>query len=245
MGRVTNVSVAEFDGVGGPVDDMCRHVQATTSQLLGTTIRFTEEDWAAPSALPGWTRAHVAAHLADNARRLRRLATHASAAESELARDDARRIANVEAATALGPLELQIALDTTAGELATAMHDVPPERFELPVTPVPGVTMPLRLLPLVRLSEVVLHHCDLLDGYSLDAVDHEAVLWCLQLRATLLIGRRTYPAVRIVATEGIDITIGRPGVPEIARGDARLLLGWLTGRTNPPAGRMWPELPTP
>ena len=38
--------------------------------LLGRTIAYSPEDWAASTRLPGWTRSHVAAHLIKGARSL-------------------------------------------------------------------------------------------------------------------------------------------------------------------------------
>ena len=48
-----------------------------TQQLLGDTIMIEEDAWHEPSALPGWTRAHVATHLARSADALSRLAESA------------------------------------------------------------------------------------------------------------------------------------------------------------------------
>uniref|UniRef100_UPI0018E59894 maleylpyruvate isomerase N-terminal domain-containing protein n=1 Tax=Desertihabitans aurantiacus TaxID=2282477 RepID=UPI0018E59894 len=48
-----------------------RQLQArATRRLLAETERFSEEDWRAPTALPGWTRAHLASHLARHAEAL-------------------------------------------------------------------------------------------------------------------------------------------------------------------------------
>ncbi len=38
-----------------------------TQALLGDTIRLGDDQWQEPSDLPGWTRAHVATHIARNA----------------------------------------------------------------------------------------------------------------------------------------------------------------------------------
>ena len=36
-------------------------------RLVRTVDGFTGDDWSLPTGLPGWTRAHVVAHLALNA----------------------------------------------------------------------------------------------------------------------------------------------------------------------------------
>ncbi|MFG1700137.1 maleylpyruvate isomerase N-terminal domain-containing protein [Nonomuraea sp. NPDC049309] len=40
---------------------------AATDRLLATAASLSDADLAAPSLLPGWTRGHVLAHVAQNA----------------------------------------------------------------------------------------------------------------------------------------------------------------------------------
>ena len=42
-------------------------VSTTTARLLGDTIALSDDEWRAPSRLPGWSRAHVASHVARQA----------------------------------------------------------------------------------------------------------------------------------------------------------------------------------
>ena len=46
-------------------------IDQATQRLLDTARIITEPDLRAPSLLPGWTRAHVLAHLARNADAMR------------------------------------------------------------------------------------------------------------------------------------------------------------------------------
>ena len=55
-------------------------VHATTRYLGALTV-LQSEDLEAPSALPGWTRAHVVAHLSRNADAFTRVLTQAAAGE--------------------------------------------------------------------------------------------------------------------------------------------------------------------
>ena len=48
-------------------------IDAATQRLLGTARVIAEPDLRAPSLLPGWTRAHVLAHLARGADAMRNL----------------------------------------------------------------------------------------------------------------------------------------------------------------------------
>lgn len=216
--------------VGGPFDEVNRRVLQQTTALLGATIGFSPEDWAEKVNPTGWTRAHVAAHLVSDAVRIRQLASAIANGQPVPplpdpvdARDD------LEAMTASGPLDLQIELDTSAGLAAQALHDLPPNLWATEVE-LPGVLTIAGMLPLARLCEVVTHHLDLADGFTLDAVDDETAEWCLEWQAARLVGDRLFPSVRLMAPDGFDLTIGRGDAPLVVQGDSRTLLGWLLGR---------------
>lgn len=216
--------------VGGPFDEVNRRVLQQTTALLGATIGFSPEDWAERVFPGGWTRAHVAAHLVADAVRIRQLATAIANGRpapplpaATAARDD------LEAMTASGPLDLQIELDTSAGLAAQALHDLPPNLWTTEVE-LPGVLTIAGMLPLARLCEVVTHHLDLADGFTLAAIDDETAQWCLAWQAALLVGDQHFPAVRLVSSNGFDLAIGRGDAPLVVQGDARTLLGWLLGR---------------
>ena len=101
-----------------PFVDVVAAVREHTSQLLGRTIGLSDEDWAAPTALPGWTRSHVAAHLVDGARRLVRVIDGLHSGQSRTMYDsEAEERRTIELGAVAGGLELQIQLDTTASEL--------------------------------------------------------------------------------------------------------------------------------
>ena len=55
---------------GEHFDSSLHAVREQTHTLLGRTIAYSPEDWAAPTRLPGWARGHVAAHLIKGARGL-------------------------------------------------------------------------------------------------------------------------------------------------------------------------------
>ena len=80
-----------------------------TSALLGSTIAYSVDDWAAPSRLSGWTRSHVAAHLVENAKAMIRLCRGLT--EDRLRRlyadEESKRLA-IEVGALADPLTLQI-----------------------------------------------------------------------------------------------------------------------------------------
>jgi maleylpyruvate isomerase len=76
----------------------------------------------APSALPGWTRAHVAAHVARNAEALTRLATWArTGVETRMYPSREHRAAEIESSATAPVVVLRSELDTTAETLDAAL----------------------------------------------------------------------------------------------------------------------------
>ncbi len=207
----------------------------STQRLLGDTIRVSDEEWAGPSTLPGWSRGHVATHLARNADALGRLASWAHTGERQdmYASPDARDV-EIEAGAGRTGMELQVDLDTSAERLTDAFDALDrSQRWTEQVETRGGQAVPARILPLMRLAEVVLHHVDLDVGYTVDDVDPTAALWLLQLAAHRLSGRLDYPTLTLRPMEGDPVQVG----PATDRrtdvsGPATALLGWVTRRRN-------------
>lgn len=199
---------------------------AATKRLLGDTIAISDSDWLGPTTLPGWTRAHVATHLARNADVLRRYVTRL-ASRPELERDDI--VQDLEAGSRRSPLELQIDLDTSSGLLNDAFDQLTPEKW---ATPLHGSLDGLTAsdLPMLRLNEVVLHHVDLDCGFVFGDIDVKVaellLSWNLYRRVDLVTG----PGIALITSTGNVHRVGSgPGVSEVSGSDANLL-GWLTGR---------------
>ena len=199
---------------------------AATQRLLGDTIAISESDWLGPTALPGWTRAHVATHLARNADVLRRYLARLSSMP-ELERDDI--VQDLEAGSRRTPLEIQIDLDTSSGLLNDAFDKVSPETWATPLRGgLDGLTA--SDLPTLRLNEVVLHHVDLDCGFVFSDIDPRVaellLAWNLYRRVDLVAG----PGIAVTTSTGHVLRAGSgPCVAEVTGTDANLL-GWLTGR---------------
>lgn len=199
---------------------------AATQRLLGDTIAISDSDWLGPTALPGWTRAHVATHLARNADVLRRYVTRLTASPV-LERDDI--VQDLEAGSRRSPLDIQIDLDTSSGLLNDAFDKVSSDAW---ATPLHGGLDGLTAsdLPMLRLNEVVLHHVDLDCGFVFTDIDPRVaellLAWNLYRRVDLVAG----PGIAVRTSAGQILRAGSgPGVSEVTGTDANLL-GWLTGR---------------
>lgn len=224
-----------------PAAGLQQLIRDADQSLLRDTIAILETDWHAPSRLPGWTRAHVAAHLARGADRLRHL-TEASLSGTtwqEPARTE--RIEELEIGADRTGLELQIDLDTSASALAETWHGVTdwhrPVRFL-------GRTRPLAVLPVIRLHEISVHHLDLDCGFAADRLPVEAAAPMLEWVADRVRDLPS-PAIAIEAESGYTDVIGRGPAERTAQASGARLWAWLSGRGTLTAtdGSDLPSLP--
>jgi maleylpyruvate isomerase len=213
---------------------------AATQRLLGSTITVTDEEWRAPSRLPGWTRAHVATHLARQADGVRRLVDGAASGvrQSMYSFPEARE-AEIERGAGRRGLELQTDLDTSAERLTEAFEHLDRAGsgrdgtgWAAEVEMRGGLVVPARLLPLARLLEVEIHHVDLDVGHEVDRIETPVAEWLIEWVAFRARARDEFPRVEVHADSGFTTTVGRVGPGVVVRGSAPALLGWLTGRLD-------------
>jgi len=222
-------------------------VARSTQQLLGATIAVTDGQWAAPSRLPRWSRAHVATHLARQSDGFTRLVEGAeTGARTSMYASPEARDADIETGARRSGLELQTDLDTSAGRLAEAFERLdhvtadpgegagPACGWAASVELRGGLVVPARLLPLGRLFEVALHLVDLDVGHEVEQLEEPVAEWLIEWFAFRARARDEFPRVELRATSGFTGEVGSVGPPVVVRGPAPALLGWLTGRS--PAG---------
>lgn len=140
-------------------------VDEATDRLIAAVASLTDEQVREPSLLEGWTRGHVATHVARSgdayARMLiwvrtgRGVPGYASveARESEIAAGAARSGADLAA-------DIAESASAFTGEVAAN------EDWDAVIETPTGVTIPAVELPARRLVEVELHHTDLGLGYT-------------------------------------------------------------------------------
>ncbi len=212
--------------VHADLSEVRRLKMVATQRLLGDTIAISENDWHGPTALPGWTRAHVATHLARNAEVLRRLLTLLDA-RPQLEPDDVLRA--LEAGARRTPLEIQIDLDTSAGLLNNTFNQLPTPAWSIPLEgSLRGLTV--SDLPMMRLNEVVLHHVDLDCGFGFVDIDPQIVEWLLTWNVYRRKDLETGPGIDLVGTGGTVHRVGSGSGTTTVSGTEANLLGWLTGR---------------
>ena len=178
-----------------------------TQRLLGDTISLSERAWQEPGRLPGWTRAHVATHLARNADAFVRAIDSVLTGRRGLMydSDDDRELA-IERGSERSGLELQIDLDTSAGNLSERLDLLDSVPGRLTVEFSPGTFLRSDLLPL-------------------------AARWLLEW--SVLSYQAPYGmAVRLVSTSGFTAVLGASNSETVISGPDAVLLGWLTGRLS-------------
>ncbi|MBK9698352.1 MAG: maleylpyruvate isomerase family mycothiol-dependent enzyme [Propionibacteriaceae bacterium] len=211
-----------------PVEHIRRLKLEANQRLLGDTIAISDADWQGPSLLPGWTRAHVATHIARNADLLIRFTTAILHGEPEPHNDPVDDFRALEAGADRTGVDLQIDLDSTAGGLASLWDTV--TDWHRPVH-VDGRIQPLAVLPLARLHEVCLHHLDLDCGLGVDQVDPETASWLLAWAHAHVSEQGR--SVQLESDSGQTGTIGAGLATVTVRGTDARLWAWLAGRGGP------------
>jgi maleylpyruvate isomerase len=142
-------------------------------------------DLEGPSQLPGWTRKHVAAHLALNAEALGNLVAWArTGVEQPMYASTDQRNADIEAG-ALRPADELIAwFEESAQLLASAMGELTDEQWQARVRTAQGREVPATEIPWMRSREVMIHAVDLGTGVIFaDLPDDFLEELCADIRA--------------------------------------------------------------
>ncbi len=142
-------------------------IDDATQRLLGTARVIAEPDLRQPSLLPGWTRAHVLAHLARNADAMRALLAGARSGEDRPAYAGAEaREADIERGAAQTAKDLVADVADSAMALRTVARQLPDPAWPRTLRILGSAPFPAAQLLTRRLAEVELHHCDLAAGYT-------------------------------------------------------------------------------
>jgi maleylpyruvate isomerase len=147
---------------------MERLLPEATRRLVRTADSIADDEYAAPSGLPDWTRGHVLAHLALNAEGLAGALSGIVEGErvpmyaSQEARDD-----DIGRLAAARPSVIRSRLLGATTDLADALDAVPDDQWDTTIDRVPGGrTFIAGDVPGMRLGEIEIHHADLAAGYS-------------------------------------------------------------------------------
>ncbi|MGH3712519.1 MAG: maleylpyruvate isomerase family mycothiol-dependent enzyme [Micromonosporaceae bacterium] len=215
-------------------------VRTGTDLFLRQLDGLSDPDLALPSRLPGWSRAHLAGHLARNAEALTRLVHWAdTGVETPMYASPEQRATEIEQSAQLPPPELRDDVRATARRLDQAMAtlDTPASRgaanpWDAEVRSAKGRLIPAAEIPWMRVREVWLHAVDLGTGVTAADLPAELVDCLLDDVTGGFAGREDVPALVLTATDRAR-TWRVPGEDPIAvSGSAAVLAGWLVGRDD-------------
>ncbi|WP_219468326.1 maleylpyruvate isomerase family mycothiol-dependent enzyme [Nonomuraea rhizosphaerae] len=138
-----------------------------TARFLATAASLTGDEIAAPSALPGWSRGHVLAHVASNAGSHVNLLTWArTGVRTPQYPSVEARAADIEAAASRTPAAHLSELRSGAARLAAAIDSLPAPAWRATVEGMRPPPHPAWYVLVRRLREVEIHHVDLDAGYG-------------------------------------------------------------------------------
>ncbi|WP_020673635.1 maleylpyruvate isomerase N-terminal domain-containing protein [Amycolatopsis nigrescens] len=181
-------------------------------RLLDAIDALSDEEFAAPCALPDWTRAHLVAHLHLNAEALSRLVSWARTGNrTPMYSGQDQRNADIEEYSRRPPAELRALVRGSAETLARDFDALPADRWEREVETAQGRAVAATEIPWMRTREVAVHAVDLATGITFDDLPGDL------LRALT-----------------IDVVNRR-----FSLGEGPALAAWITGRAGPPDLGPW------
>jgi len=144
---------------------LAEDVREATARLLVTAHELDDASVAAPSLLPGWTRAHVLTHIARNADGAVNLLSWArTGVETPQYASWEARVADIEAGAPRPAAELLEDLDAACERFTAAVDGMPAEAWSERVRWTSGAEAPAARVVWSRLREVEIHHVDLGSG---------------------------------------------------------------------------------
>ncbi len=196
---------------------------------FGTALgRLTDEEFAAPSLLPGWSRAHVLGHGARNADALVNLLTGArTGVETPMYPSPEVRDAGIAEAAALPPRDLRAEVLDATGRLAAAVQELTDEQWAAQVRTAQGRTVPAAEVPWMRCREVWVHSVDVDAGVTFADVPDAVLARLVDDVFTMWQRRDAVPDVAVFAGNR------EWGTGELAvAGSLAAVTAWLTGRSQ-------------
>lgn len=197
---------------------------------------LTDEQLAEASALPGWTRKHLVAHLAGNAEALRNLVQWAATGdETPMYSSPQQRNADIESGALREPGELRGWYGDSARSLAADIAALPSQAWSAPIRTAQGRNVPFSEVPWMRAREVMIHAVDLGTGLRIADLPTD---FLVALVADI-VGKRstagTDPALALTATDTGDTwQVTGEGDPVEVTGPVADLAAYLSGRPGAP-----------
>ncbi|WP_226363694.1 maleylpyruvate isomerase family mycothiol-dependent enzyme [Pseudonocardia abyssalis] len=203
------------------------------AHLRGLMARMGDDAFAAPSGLPGWSRAHVLTHVARNADGMINLLTWARTGVPTPAYASVEaRNADIEAGATRSPAAIRDDVVDSSDRLALAVREMPKQAWSAHVKNVQGVEIPATDIPWLRAREMWIHAVDLDVGASLTDLPVPMLVELVGDVVRVVGAKPNCPPLRLVASDAEHgWTLGDGSGPEL-KGPAASLAAWALGRSR-------------
>ncbi|WP_211591471.1 maleylpyruvate isomerase family mycothiol-dependent enzyme [Microbispora sp. H10836] len=189
-----------------------------------------DDELSAPTALPGWTRRHVLAHVGWNARALQRLVGWArTGVPAAMYASAEQRVADIEEAAGWEGQRLRELVAAGMADLAADLDGLDDDQWQARLV-VQGRTVRAAELPWLRTREVGVHAVDLGAGVTFEDLAEDLCAALLDDVAGRRSSLREDPALLLRDEAGRSWTVEGHGVPMTVTGSVHRLASWLTGR---------------
>lgn len=213
-----------------------------TAAFEAAVHRLTDPGFTRPSYLPGWSRAHVVAHVARNANALVNLLIWArTGVETPMYASGDQRAREIEEGARQPAEKLRAELLAADGRLAEELAALPDECWAATVRTARGREVPVSQVPWMRVREVWVHAVDLNIDTSFDDVPHDVCVGLVDDVAASFSGRPDHPPVRLSSEGGAHTWLLGDSAdtgPVAVSGDLPSLAAYATGRPVP--GPLYP-----
>jgi maleylpyruvate isomerase len=217
------------------VDRVVTAIETATARFVDAVAALDPEGVRRSSGLPGWSRGHVATHVANNAPALANLLHNAATGDTRpMYAGRAEREAAIEAGAGRPAATMVADLRESARVFADAARAVPMDRWDVPVHLMSGRAIAARTVLPHRMREVEFHHVDLDVGYTPAHWDTGFVTACLDDLVTTMSEQPGVPRLILRASDGSGThtwTVHGDGGPVSISGPRAALLAWVAGRS--------------
>lgn len=210
-------------------DSVVPQLESATRRLVRAVDAMPDLQFTEPSLLPGWTRAHVVAHLTLNAEGLTAAVEGVREGKAvPMYRSPEDRDGDIEQLAALEPGSLRQRFMASTTGIIHAVAELPDELYGRRIERTPGSDRVFSAgrVGEMRLREVEIHHADLGLGYTFSDWPTEFAVLLLDSRALVHDG----PSFTAAAADlGRRWAFGDGSGPTVT-GPAAALAWWTTGR---------------
>lgn len=149
------------------VGELIEDVEAASGRLIAAVAELDDAGVRAPSALPGWTRGHVIAHVARSADSMTNLLIWArTGVETPQYASAEAREAGIAEGAPRGAAEQLADLRATSDRFIATARELPADAWTVTVRSFNGDHHAAWFTLVRRWCEVAIHHVDLGTGYS-------------------------------------------------------------------------------